>query len=77
MATPTLQDVLGAVPAVATAIDEMTELIPGVPSNKQNLEQLLELLDNQDGVQIGNDPDKPSLSLHTCNSDEEDGKIST
>jgi hypothetical protein len=37
MATPTLQDVLAAVPAVAQLVDQMTELAPGVPANKQNL----------------------------------------
>ena len=46
-----MQDVLGAVPAVATAIDEMTELIPGVPSNKRTLEELLKGLDNEYKVQ--------------------------
>jgi len=45
MATPTLQDVLGAVPAVGAAIDEMTEIIPGVPSNERTLKELLKGLD--------------------------------
>jgi len=45
MATPTLQDVLGAVPAVGAAIDEMTEIIPGVPSNEHTLKELLKGLD--------------------------------
>ena len=47
MATPSLQDVLGAVPAVGAAIDEMTEIIPGVPSNERTLEELLKGLDEQ------------------------------
>ena len=37
MATPTLQDVLAAVPAVAQLVNEMTELAPGVPASQQNL----------------------------------------
>jgi hypothetical protein len=37
MATPTLQDVLAAVPAVAELVDQMTELAPGVPASQQNL----------------------------------------
>ena len=37
MATPTLQDVLAAVPAVAQLVDQMTELAPGVPASQQNL----------------------------------------
>ena len=40
MATPTLQDVLDAVPAVAELVDQMTELLPGVPANEQNLQTL-------------------------------------
>ena len=40
MATPTLQDVLAAVPAVAQLVDSMTELMPGVPANEQNLQTL-------------------------------------
>ena len=42
MATSALQDILAAEPGLATRIDEMTELIPGVPASKQNLKTLLE-----------------------------------
>ena len=37
MATPSLQAVLAAVPAVAHQIDGMTELAPGVPASEENL----------------------------------------
>ena len=40
MATPSLQDVLAAVPAVAELVDQMTELLPGCPANEQNLQTL-------------------------------------
>ena len=40
MATPSLQEVLAAVPAVAQLVDEMTELLPGYPANEQNLQTL-------------------------------------
>ena len=40
MATPTLQDVLAAMPAVAELVDQMTELLPGCPANEQNLQTL-------------------------------------
>ena len=40
MATPSLQEVLAAVPAVAQLVDQMTELLPGVPANEQNLQTL-------------------------------------
>ena len=40
MATPTLQDVLAAVPGVLELVDQMTELLPGVPANEQNLQTL-------------------------------------
>ena len=40
MATPTLQDVLDAVPAVAELVDQMTELLPGCPASEQNLQTL-------------------------------------
>ena len=40
MATPTLQEVLAAVPAVAELVDQMTELLPGCPANEQNLQTL-------------------------------------
>ena len=44
MATPSLQDVLCAVPALAVQIDAMTELSPGVPSSPANLKELLRYL---------------------------------
>ena len=65
MATPTLQHVFGAVPAVATAIDEMTELIPGVPSNKRTLEELLKGLDNEYKVQTEPSPFKVWWEMFT------------
>ena len=40
MATPSLQAVLAAVPAVAEQIDGMTELTPGVPASEENLRTL-------------------------------------
>ena len=40
MATPTLQDVLDAVPGVAELVDQMTELLPGCPASEQNLQTL-------------------------------------
>jgi hypothetical protein len=40
MATPSLQDVLAAVPAVAELVDQMTELLPGCPANEPNLQTL-------------------------------------
>ena len=40
MATPSLQDVLAAVPAVAELVDQMTELLPGCPASEQNLQTL-------------------------------------
>ena len=40
MAAPSLQEVLAAVPAVATLVDEMTELLPGDPASEQNLQTL-------------------------------------
>ena len=44
MATPSLQDVLCAVPALAVQIDAMTELSAGVPSSPANLKELLRYL---------------------------------
>ena len=41
MATSALQDILAREPGLATRIDEMTELIPGVPASKENLKTLL------------------------------------
>ena len=40
MATPSLQEVLAAVPAVAELVNQMTELLPGVPASEQNLQTL-------------------------------------
>ena len=40
MATPSLQAVLAAVPAVAEQIDAMTEVAPGVPASEENLRTL-------------------------------------
>ena len=44
MATPSLQDVLCAVPALAVQIDAMTELSPGVASSPANVKELLRYL---------------------------------
>ena len=74
MATPTLQDVLGAVPALATAIDEMTELIPGVPSDKQNLVKLLEYLKKERGVNLMGDRTKPHILIEACEELDSDGE---
>jgi len=78
MATPTLQDVFAAVPAIATAIDEMTELIPGVPSDKQNLVKLLEYLKKNKGVNLMGDRTKPHILIEACeeldSDDEEEGQ---
>ena len=46
MATPTLQDVLAAVPFVAELVDQMTELLPGCPANEQNLQTLWKHMQN-------------------------------
>ena len=46
MATPSLQDVLAAVPAVAELVDQMTELMPGCPANEQNLQTLWKHMQN-------------------------------
>ena len=46
MATPTLQDVLAAVPAVAQLVDQMTELLPGCPASEQNLQTLWKHMQN-------------------------------
>ena len=40
MATPSLQDVLARVPAVVQIVDGFTELLPGCPASKQNLQTL-------------------------------------
>ena len=42
MTTPSLVQVLARVPAVADVIDGMTELIPGVPANRENAKALLD-----------------------------------
>ena len=46
MAAPSLQDILAKEPALATEIDAMTELLPGVPASKEDLKTLLEHLMN-------------------------------
>ena len=46
MATPSLQDVLAAVPFVAELVDQMTELLPGCPANEQNLQTLWKHMQN-------------------------------
>ena len=40
MATPSLQALLAAVPALAEQIDGMNELTPGVPASEENLRTL-------------------------------------
>ena len=42
MATSALQQIIAHEPGLATRIDAMTELIPGVPASKENLKTLLE-----------------------------------
>jgi hypothetical protein len=46
MATPSLQEVLAAVPAVLELVEEMTEILPGVPASEQNLQTLWSHLQN-------------------------------
>ena len=50
MAAPSLQDVLAAVPAVAEQVDGMTELLPGVPSSKENLNTRWQYINRADGM---------------------------
>ena len=50
MAAPSLQDVLAAVPAVAEQVDGMTELLPGVPSSKDNLNTLWQYFNGADAA---------------------------
>jgi hypothetical protein len=50
MATPTLQEVLARVPAVEGMIDEMNELLPGVPATPRNMKTLLQHLERNDGL---------------------------
>ena len=57
MATSALQDILAREPGLATRIDEMTELIPGVPASKENLKTLLEHLMKQGSFDLGGTDD--------------------
>ena len=52
MATSALQDILAMEPGLATRIDEMTELIPGVPGSQANLKTLLEYVVKTDVIAI-------------------------
>jgi hypothetical protein len=52
MAAPSLQDVLAAVPAVAELVNQMTELLPGVPASEQNLQTLWSHLQNAEFTDI-------------------------
>ena len=42
MSSPSLQDILAHEPGMANMIDQMSDLIPGVPASKANLTTLLE-----------------------------------
>ena len=48
MAAPSLQDVLATVPAVAELVNQMTELLPGVPASEHNLQTLWSHLQDVD-----------------------------
>ena len=52
MAAPSLQDVLAAVPAVAELVNQMTELLPGVPASEQNLQTLWSYLQDAEVTDI-------------------------
>ena len=52
MAAPSLQDVLAAVPAVAELVNQMTELLPGVPASEQNLQTLWSYLQDAECTEI-------------------------
>ena len=66
MATSALQDILAREPGLATRIDEMTELIPGVPASKENLKTLLEHI-IKDGAFHSTGSDDISIVFHVMN----------
>ena len=53
MSSPSLQDILAHKAGMANMIDQMTELIPGVPASKENLKTLLEHLMKQGSFDLG------------------------
>ena len=55
LAAPTLQEVLGRVPALAADIDSMNELIPGVPASAANLAVMLKALHNTSSLFLNSD----------------------
>ena len=59
----TLQDILRHRPELATGIDAMTELIPGVPASKENLKTLLECLTKRSGFDSGGTDETSILFL--------------
>ena len=63
MATLALQDILAREPGLATRIDTMTELIPGVPASKENLKTLLEHLMKEGGFDLGGTDETSILFL--------------
>jgi hypothetical protein len=65
MATPTLQEVLARVPAVEGMIDEMNELIPGVPADPRNMKTLLQHLERNGGLFTFNRGDnQPRINMN-------------
>ena len=65
MAASSLQDILATEPGLAAKIDEMTELLPGVPASKQNLKTLLDHLMKRGYFDLGGNDDT-SIQFHVA-----------
>ena len=57
MSSPSLQDIVTHEPGIATIIDQMTELIPGVLASQANLKTLLEYVVKKHQLMIANSDD--------------------
>ena len=61
-----LKDVIERVPALATAIDQLSELAPGVAASAENLAALLEHLKKAREITFSNGSAEPQINLFFC-----------
>jgi hypothetical protein len=71
MSTPTLQQVLLTVPGFGAQINSFNEIIPGVPSTRENLATLFAAFEQEHFVEIGAAPDV-RICFRQQNDDDED-----
>jgi hypothetical protein len=74
MSTPTIQEILAAVPSLAAQIDSFNELIPGVPATEKNLATLFEAMKQKKDITL-DVPPNIKVDYHVMNYDDDEDEF--